>query len=177
MRVYSIGIAGHHPERFRNQEETEKLCREVVNLISYQYSQQEALMFNVGGEVGAEQWVANACIEAGIDYHMFLPYPPELLSEYWWEEQQNALYHQMDHAAGITILSQSRSQGAYDLKKYDLVDNSDFLIAFWEGRLIGRTYNTIRHAVEQSKIVLNGLSGLSLISKEQLQRRDRDNMR
>ncbi|MHA2067756.1 MAG: hypothetical protein ACXABY_25620 [Candidatus Thorarchaeota archaeon] len=169
MRLYNIGITGHHPDRFRNSEQAKIICAETVSLIEYQYYD-ESLQFNLGGEPGAEQWVAAACAAKGIDYGMVLPYPAEQVSEHWYDNQKETLTQQINGCAGLTIMSPDTEFDNYDLKKEAIVDSSDFVICFWEGRLFGRTYETVKYAVEKSKIVLNGLTGLSLVSRSQLEK-------
>lgn len=176
MRVYTIGIVGHHPERFRSPEEVEQICEDTLALLQYQYDDQDGLRFLLGGEVGAEQWFGNACIKRDADFDLILPFPPDLLSEHWYADQQEDLDYQVENCAGLTILQQYHDDDpelydlAYEYKIQELVDASDFIVCFWEGRLFGRTFEAIEYAINNSKIVLNALTGLSLVTKEQLQR-------
>ena len=46
---------------------------------------------------------------------------------------------------------------------------SDFVIAFWNGKKQGVTYENIKYALKKSKITLNGFEDLKLITNEDLQ--------
>jgi len=51
----------------------------------------------------------------------------------------------------------------YQERNKKLVDSSDFLLAFWVGKKRGGTFNAIKYALDQSKLVYNGLNNNSLI--------------
>lgn len=167
MKVYQVGITGHRPDRYKDAQAAEKLCRETIATIDYQYYDAGQLYFNLGGCIGADQWAGAACIDLDIDFNLFLPFPPNIQAQYWYDYQKEELERQVDHCSGLTIVGEEYKVANYFIRDRMIVDNSDFIICFWEGCLQGGTYQTIKYAVNNNKIVLNALDNLSLVSREQ----------
>jgi len=167
--VCKVGITGHRPPEFKDIENAKGICREVVRLVQAQYNDPE-LCFNLGGCIGADQWVGGACIERGIKFQLLLPFPPEVQSKYWDSDQKSNLMFQVDSCASLTVIGPSYKRANYFIRDRAIVDQSDFLICFWEERKYGGTYETIKYAIKQKKIILNGLKNLSLVTREQVEK-------
>lgn len=167
-----VAITGHRPDAFIQSHYTENRLSLIVGgtIATFQREYGDDLIFNLGGAVGADQWVGDACIEQGVKFHLYLPMLPEVQSKYWSSVQQSNLEKQMAAAAGVTIYDPS---GKYDVATYHMrdrkmVDNADIVVAFWVGKKKGGTYNTMKYALGQSKFVLNALNSLRPVFSDDL---------
>lgn len=171
MRTYYVGITGHRPERFKYPDIVKELCENAVKTIKYQYEDQGNIIFNVGGLVGTDLWVIEYCIKHGIDYKLVLPCDANSLSQHWYDYQQNSLINAVENCTELIITGTAEDEISFEAVRNYIVDGSDFIICAWEGCLYGGTFETIKCAVEKGKIVLNVLTDLSLVSKEQFNRK------
>lgn len=171
MRLYNIGITGHRPHKFKNPDFVKRQCEDVVVIMQRHYG--DALRFNLGGCTGTDQWVGEACLRFGAKYNLYLPFPAEIQSQHWYDEQKKELDRQVANCESLSVLGPEYVASNYFERDKQIVDNSDFVIAFWEGPKQGGTYITVKYAVEQSKIVLNALTDLSMITGEHLVRTPR----
>jgi uncharacterized phage-like protein YoqJ len=171
--MITIAITGHRPDSFLVSHYDQQEIKRIVNDIAviFKREHKEELCFNLGGAVGADLWMGQACLENKIKYHLYLPFSPETQSKFWEDEHKALLEEQMRHAVGIDIINPS----GYDISDYQtrnekMVDNSNFVVAFWVGKRRGGTYNCIKYALEQSKFVFNALDSLKPIFKDNLRK-------
>ena len=170
--MYKIGIVGHSPENISMPEDkVKRTIRQTIDLLNYQYNTD--VIFNVMGEIGVGLWAAEECIDLPNDhdgtpfrYHIFLPYPQEMTAEYWYDDQKELLRKCCNNAYSITTCEFQRGLSGHSYQ--DLVFDSNFLICFWTGKKQGKTFETIRFALQNNKIVLNGLHELKLITNKNI---------
>ena len=167
MRIYRVGITGHRPDRFRDAEVAQELCDELVMTLKKQY---EYIEFNLGGSTGTDQWVGDACIRYEVEYNLFLPFPAEIQSKHWYKEQQDNLNTQIEKCNSLYIAGPKYKPANYFIRNRSIVDNADFLVCFWEGIHRGGTFDTLKYAMKKSKIVLNALTDLSMVTGEHLEK-------
>ena len=168
-----VSITGHRPDPFLvshyKTEAVERLAGDVACALKREYGSE--LYLNLGGAIGADQWMGAAAIEQGIRFGLFLPFLPQIQAKFWSEGQRNELDRQMKAASCITIVD---SSGQYDVARYHerdrlMVDQGDFIVAFWGGRRRGGTFETMRYALSKSKFVLNAMDGLRPGFKQDLE--------
>ena len=169
----SIAITGHRPDAFlvsHYSPETVKMLAE--NMVVAYKREYDELNFYLGGAIGADQWVGEACIEHNVSYELVLPFSDEIQAKYWNDEQKAELQRQYQHAKGICIIDPSGnySVGTYMQRNKKMVDLADFVVAFWVGKRRGGTFNAIQYALRQNKTVLNALNELRPIFKEDLKK-------
>lgn len=169
-----IAITGHRPDAFLvshiNPDTIIRMANDTICVLKREFG--DELEFNLGGAIGVDQWVGMACVEHKINFHLYLPFLPEVQGKYWTEPQQTELARQMRHAAGIDIIE---ATGNYDVAKYferdrRMVDNSNIVVAFWVGKRRGGTFQTMQYALSQSKFVFNALNNLQPVFKEDLKK-------
>ena len=167
-----ISISGHRPDGFisshYNNETIKRIANDMVFVLKKQYKKD--LVFNLGGAIGADQWVGDACIEHNVPFNLYLPFLPETQSKFWKKEQIENLYKQIDLAIGITIIDPSGQYNPsnYQIRNQKMIDDSNILIAFWVGKRRGGTYNAIKYAINDSKFALNALNELKPVFLEDL---------
>jgi uncharacterized phage-like protein YoqJ len=168
-----VCITGHRPDSFLvshyQLEAVKRLASDVACALKREYG--DELVFNLGGAIGADQWMGAAAIEHGVKYSLFLPFLPQVQALYWDDQQREELDRQMKNAARIVVVDPS---GQYDVAKYHerdrlMVDDADFVVAFWVGRRRGGTFETMRYALSKSKFVLNALDRLRPVFKQDLE--------
>jgi uncharacterized phage-like protein YoqJ len=96
---------------------------------------------------------------------------PQVQAKFWSDQQRAELDRQLRSASKIMIVD---STGEYDVVKYHerdrlMVDEADFVVAFWVGRRRGGTFETMKYALSKSKFVLNALDGLRPVFKQDLE--------
>ncbi len=172
MRI--VAITGHRPDVFLQShydiDSIKRIADDTVWLLKQEYK--EELELCLGGAIGADQIVGASAIDQQIRYHMFLPFLPEIQAKFWKKNDKLELDRQLQHAAGITIVDPSDK---YDIRNYhkrdrEMVDNSDFVVAFWAGKKQGGTFQTIKYALSKSKFVLNALNELRPIFSNDLKK-------
>ena len=168
-----VCITGHRPDPFLVShyqiDAIRRLAGDVVCALKREYG--DELMFNLGGAVGADQWMGAAAIEHGAKFSLFLPFLPQIQARYWDEGQRSELDRQMKTASRIVVVDPS---GQYDVARYHerdrlMVDEADFVVAFWVGRRRGGTFETMKYGLSKSKFVFNALDGLRPVFKRDLE--------
>lgn len=161
MFVPKIGITGHRPSGFSNKEHVLEIVPRVVEYCSKMHHNAE---FNLGGCIGADMWVAQECVNQKIPFHLYLPFPADVQSRKWTADDANRLNEHVLAAKSVSIVGKYYLVQNYHIRDRLIVDNSHFVVCFWEGRRSGGTYNTIKYAVEVGKQVLNAMNDLQEVS-------------
>lgn len=164
--MHKIGIIGHKTENLQDPEFAEKELHRTLDIITFQYKDDCAI--NLGGDRGIDLWAGNYCLEKYIKYHLFLPCLPNKFSEFWYDEQKNILNKQLEAARAVTICS-SESNIEFE-RDVTLIDNSSFIICFWSGKKIGRTFEAIKYGLKANKIILDGFDELKLITNSNIKK-------
>lgn len=168
-----ICITGHRPDSFLvshyDEDTVKRIADDLVCVMKREYG--DKLSFNLGGAIGSDQWVGAACIEHDARFSLYLPFLPQIQARYWNADQRAELDQQMRRASRIVIAD---TEGKYDASKYHerdrmMVDDADFVVAFWVGRRRGGTFGTMSYALSKSVLVLNALDGLRPVFSKTLE--------
>lgn len=168
--MYKVGLVGQTSEYIKDPEKLRSLVNKTVDLIKFQYG--EDLVFNVVGDIGVSEWAVDDCVGMNIKYHLFLPYPPHFMEMLWYESQYIKLKSHFNHAWSMTVTAYKYDKGtevedkANTYKK--LVDNSQFLICFWDGMKQGPMFECIKHALATNKLAINAMDERKMITNEDL---------
>jgi uncharacterized phage-like protein YoqJ len=171
--MITIAITGHRPDAFLVShylpEEIQRIASDIVAIFHREHG--DDLCFNLGGALGTDLWVGQACLEQNVKFRLYLPSLPQVQSKYWKDEQRKMLDDQMKRAVGIDIVNPS---GYYDKKDYqvrniNMVDSANFVVAFWVGKRAGGTYNCMKYTLSKSKFVFNALNELKPVFKLDLE--------
>jgi predicted Rossmann-fold nucleotide-binding protein len=161
MFVPQIGVTGHRPTGFTNPEYARELAELVVDYCARIF---HGLEFNLGGCVGADMWVAQACVEQNIPFNLMLPFPADIQGKYWSKEEMDFLSAHILRAKTTSVVGRTYNVKNYHIRDRQIVDKSHLIICFWEGRRSGGTYNTIRYALGAGTKVLNAMNELQEVS-------------
>lgn len=155
--MYKIGIIGQTPDVFSAFEK--ERVTETMNVLSFQYG--DDLVYNIPIDIGVGLWSAKHCYDTGKKSHVFLAYPPSVISEHWYDEQTEDLNIVYLNARAITVIKNvdNNNFGLYENTANEMVvDDSNFVIVFWDGRKQGSVFDTIRYAFDMHKMVIDGFS-------------------
>lgn len=166
--MYRIGILGHSTDQFSEPESAKRLVEQTVDVISYQYG--EDLVFNIAAEAGIGEWASKFCLDSHIKYHMFLPFPIDEMEGMLLDEQYKSLKRCFDYSWETTV---SFSEPADVLTQCEannkwLISDSDFIMYFWNGMKQGPLYDSIKHALKNNVLSINGMKDRKLITNEDL---------
>jgi hypothetical protein len=78
-----------------------------------------------------------------------LPFHPALQSRHWAPAQRQTLLDHVTRASGVEVVTDQYTVSAYQERNRRLVANADMLVAFFDGKPTGGTYNTIQQAGRQ----------------------------
>lgn len=148
-------ITGHRPERFpfKRNEDTkafvayqERLLNVVQNLIDDGYNHFISGMAE-GADIDFVYAVLKLRTEETITLEAALPCPYSTKKT----TDKSRLLNIIDK---ITIVSDHYYKGCMQKRNKYMVDQSDLVIAVWDGKTVGGTWNTIKYAKSKEKQVI-----------------------
>lgn len=165
MKNKTCCFTGHRPSRFSfNQNENTEACIELKNRLRLEISNMvinhNVRNFITGMALGVDTWAAEIVLDMKEIYpDLFLtaavPFPGQ--ADRWSKKNRIRYNNILDLCDEIqTISSVYNSECMMRRNKY-MVDNSDFIIAVWNGSPSGGTAKTIAYAKKLLKktIVIN----------------------
>lgn len=166
--MYKIGIVGHSPDVFHGEED--RRCRNALDTLSFQYG--DKLVYNISANIGVGLWTARHCLDTKKQYHLFLPYLPEVMSQHWYDDQKKELDTVYKYADAISIVKPTTDDGRIffdNTVNEHIVENSNFTVVFWDGRKQGHTHETIQYSFKTNHMVIDGFN-MKIITKENTER-------
>lgn len=132
-----IGCTGH---RTGNFEIAKKRLNDLFrnNIISLGVS---------GGADGWDSIFSNCCIYYKVPLHLYIPYKKKNIS--------NDLKKALSWAESVSYTSETWYKGCEFDRDLSIVENSDILIACYDGRSSGGTLHTINLAKQHNKLWFN----------------------
>jgi hypothetical protein len=172
--MIKIAVTGHRPDAFiQSHYSTEEIKRIADNIVcAFKREYKDDLTFNLGGAIGADLWVGEACINNEVPFVLYLPFHPDVQTKYWSLEQKKELERQMSKSCGINIVDPNQNTeykvANYFIRNMNMIDDANFVVAFWVGKKRGGTYNAMLYGLNSSKFVFNALDELKPIFKDNL---------
>lgn len=164
--MIKIAIIGHSSDAFSNIELVKNDIENAIAIIKRQHHQEADLRFLVTCEPGVNQWFCDILMEQRIPYEVYLVSPPFETSKYWSEEQQEHFLWQLSGSTAVHVFGVDNTSEFRIKRDKKTVDDSQWVLVFWNGRHQGFTYRAMEYALITNKIVFNGLNGLKLIDGE-----------
>lgn len=145
-----IGFTGHRPDKLYGYdyqvESYGELYKAVDNWIKSNIPKIDHAVF--GGALGFDQLAFELIKKYKVNMLLALPYPS--FGENWYNNiHKDILESQKQHADTLIYISDNDNHYTRKLMKRNeyIVNNSDILIACWNGSSKGGTANTIRNAL------------------------------
>ena len=163
--MIKVGVFCHSIETFPS---TELLANCIDDAIAVIKRQNDEVKFLVSCDPGLGQVFCNELIKQDIAYEVYLSTPPDEYSKYWSEKQQETFSLQLNKARAVHVFGTDNSiETRYQRDRF-MIDDSNWVLVFWNGKHQGFTYNATKYAVLNNKIVYNGMHKLTLLDKNTL---------
>lgn len=124
--------------------------RGAINQLVRRYP---GVLWLAGGATGADQIAVGTLLDLGQRVRLILPFHPAIQARLWPVAQRRTLLDHMARAAGVEVVADQYSVGAYHERNRRLVERADLLVAFFNGRA-GGTASTIQQAKRRRLPVL-----------------------
>ena len=166
-----IGITGHRDYNDRDNG-SRNLIRFWMTSIKKRYPEATII---TGGAIGVDIIAAEEAITAGLKSKVMLPMLFDVFTSGWGKKSKACLQTVLDQSEVIIISVENAKEilakdpDAYIgfLAKYDygylfernqaIVDDSNLLIAFWDGRQKGGTFDTVKRGLDAGIDVFQGI--------------------
>lgn len=143
-------FTGHRPDKLGGYERSplQEAIRATIKVI---LTEMRPDMVISGMAIGIDQMVAELAIETGIPFTAALPFRGQ---ESRWPHQAQAHYQKLLASAHKIQYCSEPGYNPYKMQVRNqwMVDNSDLLIAVWDGST-GGTYNCVKYAERVGKPV------------------------
>lgn len=131
-----VSVTGHRPNRISDEERVRE------DMLTALYALRPSLLLQ-GMADGVDLWAAAAAWKAGVPFHAVQP---------WAGHRAGTMVARdwvLDKADEVIILNDSLTYpgpSAYHVRNRWMVDNSSILLAVWDGKKSGGTYQTVKYA-------------------------------
>ena len=156
--TFAIAFTGHRPESLGGYGEhnpiRDALKVQLTEVLSLHKAAHPDLLCISGMAQGFDQWAAEICIELNIPFTAAVPFAGQ---EARWSVSSQADYLKLlEKALNVHIVSEG-DYAAWKLQRRNewMVDHCDLLIAAWDGKLSGGTWNTIAYAQRRNRRIAN----------------------
>lgn len=167
--MIKISVLGHSPDAFPDVKSISYAIDNSIHLIQRQHNFEKDFVFLLNGNPGVGQWFCNFLTEKQLPYEMYLPTAPELLELYWSDAQVEQFYSQLNKAKAIHVFGVDNDYPSCIKRDKAMIDASQWVLVFWNGKHQGFTYNAMEYAIKSNKIVYNAFDGrFVLLSKDEL---------
>lgn len=133
----TVMVTGHRPQRLQGQE------KEISKWFNDKIKELNPSVAVSGMAAGADQIWAMAVLDNYIPLECYIPYKRQ-----FYHPQEEYI---TGRASAIKFICEEFSKESYTIRDKAMVDNSDIVLAVWDGVKTGGTWNTIKYAREQGK--------------------------
>jgi uncharacterized phage-like protein YoqJ len=106
----------------------------------------------VGGALGFDMLAARACWLEDVRFAVFVPFVGQ--ESRWPAASQSRYYEMLRCARWVEVVSDSASKSAFQIRNQAMVDESDLVVAWWDGSA-GGTANCVGYANRVGRPVVN----------------------
>jgi uncharacterized phage-like protein YoqJ len=162
--MFTICATGHRPDKLPGgydiySAENANLIRKMQEVLLSYYNIHGALHCITGMALGIDQLFAIACIGLKQMYNLNITIEaavPCIGQESKWPANSQALYNSLlETMDSVYYVTQAPySAGCMELRNEYMVDNSDLVLAYFDGSK-GGTKNCVDYAKEQDKEIIN----------------------
>ena len=145
-------LGGYNPENPQRQQLEAKFDEILDRAIIAANKKNQTVVAISGMALGCDQWWANQAIAKSLEVHAYIPFEGQ---ESRWPESAKQYYHALLKHCTRILVSCSGIYAPWKMQKRnrDMVDNSDYCIAVWDGSN-GGTANCISYIMQKRKPLL-----------------------
>lgn len=147
-----VSFTGHRPDKLGGYTFPNPQAMWVIEHLYYVLDKLQPDKVITGMALGVDQWAAEVSIDLDIPFVAAIPFPGQ--DRTWPEESKEKYKTLLDYADEVNYLY----EGGYAAWKMQarnqwMVDNSDLVIAVWDGSE-GGTSNCVKYATKQKKQII-----------------------
>lgn len=152
-------FTGHRPQKLgygENSIQCDELKNRLEELIIELIEKEGVTHFISGVALGVDTYAAKIVLNLKTRYPditLECAIPCENQAEKWNERDRDVYYDLISKCDKETLLQQKYSSDCMQKRNEYMVDNSDYVIAVWNGKPSG-TGNTVKYAKKINKVVL-----------------------
>lgn len=152
-------FTGHRPQKLgygENSIQCDELKSKLEELIIELIEKEDVTHFISGVALGVDTYAANIVLNLKTQYPditLECAIPCENQAAKWNERDRDVYYDLISKCDKETLLQQKYSSDCMQKRNEYMVDNSDYVIAVWNGKPSG-TGNTVKCAKKSNKTVL-----------------------
>ena len=152
-------FTGHRPQKLgygENSIQCDELKDRLEELIIELIEKEAVTHFISGVALGVDTYAANIVLNLKSQYPgitLECAIPCETQATKWNERDRDVYYDLISKCNKETLLQQKYSSDCMQKRNEYMVDNSDYVIAVWNGKPSG-TGNTVKYAKKKNKKVL-----------------------
>ena len=150
-----FSVTGHRPDKLLNYgEKAERRLKEFAITVVKELTFRPTDKMITGMALGWDTAIAEACIELNIPFIAAVPFKGQ---EGKWPEQSQKKYRELLTKASEIKYVCEDGYAAWKMHKRNswMVDNSEAVIALWNGDETGGTANCVNYAREKGKEIYN----------------------
>lgn len=144
-----VGITGHRDVK---SDTKQKLHEAVTSMVPVWGTE---IHFVTGGAVGFDLIAAEYALEHGYRYTIILPFPFAIHTRFWSNNQRKRLEEVINKATEYLVLGYEYKPSSYFKRDKAIVDKSETVLCYHDGREKGGTWYTIKYARKKQKEILN----------------------
>ena len=152
-------FTGHRPQKLgygENSIQCDELKGRLEELIKNLIEKESVTHFISGVALGVDTYAANIVLNLKAQYPgitLECAIPCETQAVKWNERDRDIYYDLLAKCDKETLLQQNYTSDCMQKRNEYMVDNSDYVIAVWNGKPSG-TGNTVKYAKKKNKVVL-----------------------
>ena len=155
---YTACFTGHRPQslpcRFNEQHPAcLKIKYQLRRLIAGLIEKKNVTHFISGAAIGIDTWAAEIVLELQAEYPditLEAAIPCRSQADRWTKAAKERYNRLISLCDKVTLISEQYTADCMMKRNRYMVDNSDYVIAVWNGKPIG-TGNTVKYAMEEGK--------------------------
>ena len=134
-----VMVTGHRPERLNGRE------LEVTEWLDSQIHELQPTIAISGMAAGADQIYAELALKQRIPLAAALPYKKT------WDSYHPVVQDMLMKAKEVVYACEKYDKHGYFIRDCLMVDAADIVLAVWDGKEWGGTWNTIKYARDKGK--------------------------
>ena len=153
----TVCFTGHRPEHF---ELTERQAKAILRPAIYAAVRKGATNFISGMQRGIDLWAADIVLELKktnpkIKLYAAVPFHGKIFTSKWQQADKKHYATVLSQADGVHYCAKQFDIAAYETRNRFMIDRADLVIACWNGKESGGTYNAVKYTESQKKSFVN----------------------
>ncbi len=154
MKQPRIAGTGHRPQKLGGFQDISNINRKLLNVARAMLEELQPRAVLSGMALGWDQALALAAIELQFPLKAVVAFNG--MENAWPWESKQVYYQILEQAKVVTVVSpEGYHPSKLHIRNHYLVDNSDLMVALWNGDKSGGTASCIEYAKRQNKPIHN----------------------